>query len=71
MNAAELKTQAMELERNQLLPLILDHRRQTIIDQWRMASDTGQRELHWHALRQLDELAGAINDAIREHGGSR
>lgn len=61
----------MNLAANRLLPLILDERRSMIYDTWRHSGDAQQRELLWHALRQLDELVGAINDAIRKHGGSR
>lgn len=61
----------MALARNRLLPLILEQRRDQIYETWRNAGNTEQRELQWHALRQLDELAGAIENAIREHGGSR
>ena len=51
--------------------MILADRRDQIFGTWRNATDTRERENQWYALRQLDELAGAIKDAIREYGGSR
>ena len=71
MNKAEMKQQAMALQDNQLLPMILAQRRDHIFNTWLQANDPALREQQWHALRQLDELAGAIEDAIREYGGSR
>lgn len=71
MNKHELETEARALAKNRLLPMVLEQRRDTIFETWRQCTDPERREQHWHALRQLDELAGAINDAIREHGGSQ
>jgi hypothetical protein len=71
MNRQELKKEATALAGNRLLPLILEQRREAIFNTWRQATDRDMREQQWFALRQLDELAGAIDDAIRDHGGSR
>ena len=71
MSKAEMEQQAMALQDNQLLPMILAQRREHIIETWQRASDPALREQQWQALRQLDELAGAIENGIREHGGSR
>lgn len=56
---------AKQLEQNQLLPEILKQREQDLVEMWRNAGDKEQRESAWHALRQLDLLAGAIEDGIR------
>lgn len=58
------------LAKNLLLPEILKNREQQIIERWRMAPNTDAREREWQALRQLEELAGAIEDATREYSGS-
>ena len=60
----------MQLRNNLLLPEILKHREQNIIQTWRGSATTEERENAWTALRELDLLAGAISDAIREHSGS-
>ena len=70
MNKRELKQEATALAANRLLPLILEHRRETILETWQQAEDPEKREQLWHGLRQLDELAGAIENGIREHSGS-
>lgn len=61
----------MELAANRLLPLILEQRRKHLFESWQIAGYTEKREELWYALRELDALAGAINDAIREYGDSR
>ena len=66
-----LKMEAMELAESKLLAKILRKRTTDIIAAWQQSSDPEQREQLWHAQRQLTELAGAIDDGIREHGGSR
>ena len=58
-------TLAKSLQQNKLLPEILDKRKADIISQWRVAGTTQDREEAWQALRQLDLLAGAIDNAIR------
>ena len=58
---------ARQLKTNQLLPEILKHREDDLIQQWRGSATTDARETAWQALRELDLLAGAIEDAIREH----
>ena len=71
MNKTELKREARALAGNKLLPLILQARAELIIEAWKRESSVELRERHWQALKQLEELAGAIDAAIREHGGSR
>lgn len=71
MNKQELKDQARRLAANRLLPMVLEQRRNTLIETWQRTPTVEKREELWHALRQLDELAGAIDNAIREHGGNR
>ena len=66
-----LEQEATELAQNKLLTLVLTRQRQRIIEAWRQSNDPKQREQHWHAQRQLELLAGAIDDGIREYGGSR
>ena len=66
-----LKQEAQELAENKLLTLILRNRTNDIVAAWRQSDNPAEREQHWHAQRQLDLLAGAIDDGIREHGGSR
>ena len=66
-----LKQEAQDLAENKLLTVILRNQTNDTIAAWRQSDSPAQREQHWHALRQLDKLAGAIDDAIREHGGSR
>ena len=66
-----LKQEARELMENKLLTKILRDRKNELITAWRQCSDPEARDQYWHAQRQLDVLAGAIEDAIREHGGSR
>lgn len=61
----------MELAQSKLLTKVLRKRHNEIIEAWQLCNDPDEREQHWHAQRQLKELAGAIEDAIREHGGSR
>ncbi len=56
---------AKKLEGNPLLLEILTKREQVLIERWRMADNTLDRERCWHGLRQLEELAGAIEDGIR------
>jgi len=67
LTGQELATQAKALQANKLLPAILKTREAALIDTWRLATNTEERESAWQALRQLDLLAGAIEDAIREH----
>ena len=71
MRKQELKSQARELAKNRLLPMVLEQRAEQIYDSWKHAQTTDEREQLWAAMRELQLLAGAINDAIREHGGSR
>lgn len=71
MTKAELKKEAKALKANRLLPAILEQRRNDIFERWRTATDPELREQTWFALRALDELAGAIDDGIREYDGSR
>jgi hypothetical protein len=66
-----MEQEATALAANRLLPMILEKRRDHIYTTWRQANDPVLREQQWHALRQLDELAGAIEDGVREYGGSR
>jgi len=66
-----LKQDAQELAQNKLLTLILRKRTTDIIATWQQCADTKDREALWHAQHQLQLLAGAIDDGIREHGGSR
>ena len=71
MTKTELKREAQSLKANRLLPLVMEARRNEIYERWAAATEPVLREQQWHALRQLDELAGAIDNAIREPGGSR
>lgn len=66
----ELQHEARNLAANRLLPLIFSNRRQTIIERWQLATTTDAREREWLALKELDTLAGAIDDGIRKHGGT-
>ena len=66
---------AKELSQNKLLPVILQARKADIIEQWQAAPTPLAREEAWQALRQLNLLAGAIEDeckraisAVRESG---
>ena len=61
----------MELAENKLLTLILRRRENDILETWKQAATPQLREQQWIAQRELDNLAGAIDAAIREHGGSR
>ena len=65
MSEPERLEQARKLENNPLLNEILKQREAELIAKWRMATTLPDREQTWHALRQLDLLAGAIEDAIR------
>lgn len=58
---------AKGLENNQLLKEILSSREKDLIQQWRGSAEVVDREKAWTALRELDLLAGAIDDAIRKH----
>ena len=60
----------MELAENNLLTVILQTRKNDVVDAWRQSSDVDTREQLWHAQRQITELVGAIQDAIREYSGS-
>jgi hypothetical protein len=51
------------------LAAILKERETDLIQQWRGSATTELRENAWQALRELDLLAGAIENAITEHGG--
>ena len=66
-----LKQEAQELTENKLLTKILRNRSNEIAAAWRQCSDPTQRDQYWHAQHQLELLVGAIEDGIREHGGSR
>ncbi len=66
-----LKQEARELAESNLLTLILRKRSSDVIAAWQQSSDPIQREELWHAQRQVKELVGAIENGIREHGGSR
>ena len=66
-----LEQEAQELAQSKLLALILRKRTTEIIAAWQQSGDTESREALWHAQHQLQVLAGAIDDGIREHGGSR
>ena len=66
-----LKQEAQELAESKLLTLILRKRSTDVTEAWQQSSDPATREELWHAQRQVDELAGAIENAIREYGGSR
>jgi len=66
-----LKQEAQELTENKLLTKILRSRKTEILQAWQQCSDPETRDQYWHAQRQLELLAGAIEDGIREHGGSR
>lgn len=65
-----LKQEAQELAQNKLLTKILTRRKNEVIAAWRQCSDPEMRDQYWHAQHQLELLAGAIQDGIREHGGS-
>lgn len=71
MNKQEMKAAAKALAANRLLPMILAQRRDEIFETWQQCEEPERREQLWFSLRQLDQLAGAIEDAIREYGGSR
>jgi hypothetical protein len=58
------------LKNNLLLVEILEQREKDLIQQWRGSSTTELRECAWQALRELDLLAGAIKDAIREYSST-
>ncbi len=66
----ERRTAAQALKGNPLLAEILKARERVLIDAWRRTSDVSEQCDAWTALRQLDLLAGAIqdniNDAIRD-----
>ena len=60
-----LKKEATALAKNKLLPTILEQRRNEMLEKWKMCPDPAQREQIWHGQNQLEELAGAIDNAIR------
>jgi hypothetical protein len=62
------QTAARELKKNHLLPELMTGLERDLIARWRGSSTPEQREEAWNGLRQLDTLAGAINDAIRDSG---
>ncbi len=59
--------EARQLKSNQLLRAILTERETELIQIWRLGTTPDVREHAWLALRELDILAGAIEDAIRKH----
>ena len=71
LSEQELQTEAQALARNKLLPMILARRQNDLFEAWKIAHDLQKREVLWIAFRESDSLAGAIENAIREHGGSR
>lgn len=56
---------AKELARNPLLIQVLDQRKNDIVQRWQSCETAQGREDAWQALRQLELLAGAIQDAIK------
>ena len=61
------ETAAVKLKGNPLLKEILALREKDLIQRWRGSDTTDEREKAWAGLRELDILAGAIEDAIRKH----
>jgi hypothetical protein len=58
---------AQQLKTNPLLPEILGALETDLIQRWRGSATQLEREEAWQALRQLDLLAGAIQDGIRKY----
>ena len=56
---------AAELQK--LLQTTLENREADLIQQWRGSADKKEREQTWLALRELDLLAGAIENGIKQH----
>ncbi len=56
---------AKQLQQNKLLPEILKARKADIIEQWQAAPTPLAREEAWQAIRQLNLLAGAIDDECK------
>lgn len=50
----------------ELLAEILKDREKDLIQQWRGSETIEDRERAWLALRELDILAGAIDDGLRK-----
>lgn len=69
LTEAELKIQAKALANNALLRVILDTRVEDLKETWERSGKIEEREHCWEAVRQVRELDGAIDNAIREHGG--
>lgn len=67
MTKTELKKQAKALAQNKLLAQILDDRRTELLEKWKLCPDPNQREQIWHGQDQLEKLAGAIDDRIKQH----
>lgn len=63
--------QQMAAEAFKLLATILKKREADLIQTWRGSNTTEARESAWQALRELDLLAGAIEDGIRKHSSER
>ena len=62
-----MQTAEQILQASILLKTLIKNRETDIIARWRAADDYGDRQAAWYALRELDILAGAIDDGIREH----
>ena len=65
MKKSERMVQAKQLKANRLLPEILASQKADIIQQWQQAGTPADREALWQAQRQLEKLAGAIEDGIK------
>lgn len=63
----KLLAAAARLQANELLPIIIKEREQDLIQSWRGSNTIEQRETAWRALRELDILAGAIDDGISKY----
>ena len=58
---------AQQLKTNKLLPQLLEQLETDLIQRWRGSATVEQREEAWIGLRQLDLLAGAIEDAAKRY----
>lgn len=67
MQMEKYPVEARQLQTNKLLPLVLAKIETDLICKWRSSGTIDDRENAWHALRQLDIIAGAIENAIKEH----
>ncbi len=65
-----LQHAANRLKNNPLLTQILRDRETDLVQKWRGSDTFEDREKAWAALRELDILAGAIEDGIRQYSTS-